>query len=306
MLAEFDFLMPRSLPEALQMLAEHGPALAPLAGGTNVVVDLRSGRHCPAALLDLSQLAELHGIRREDGYIVIGARTTLSEVLSHPLIAEHGAALRDAAAVFANPLVRNRATVGGNIADASPAADTAPALLALDASVELVSAGGTRSLPLEQFFVGVRRTQRRHDELLSAIRWPVPPTHSAGGFSKLGLRQADAIAVLSVAVVVEGDASGNCRQARIALGAVAPRPVRSHPAEEVLQDQPLTADTIALAARLAAETASPISDIRASADYRRRVVAVLVRRLLTQLSEKLASAAQAGLPAASLRVMKRN
>ncbi len=291
MLAEFDLLMPQSLSEALGMLAERGRDLAPLAGGTNLVVDLRSGRHRPAGLLDLSRLTELQGIRREDGdsrdggYIVIGARTTLSEVLSHPLIAEHGAPLQEAAAIFANPLVRNRATVGGNIADGSPAADTAPALLALDASVELVSITGRRTLPLEQFLVGVRRTERRPDELLSAIRWPVPASPCAGRFSKLGLRRADAIAVISAAVLVERDAAGNCGQARIALGAVAPRPIRAHPAEDALRGRPLTADAIALAARLAAETASPISDIRASAAYRRRTVAVLVRRLLAAESE---------------------
>jgi CO/xanthine dehydrogenase FAD-binding subunit len=293
MLAEFDMLMPKSLPEALQMLAERGAALAPVAGGTNVIVDLRSGRHCPAALLDLSQLAELEGVRRENGHIVIGARTTLSDVLTHPLIAEHGAALREAAAVFANPLVRNRATVGGNIADGSPAADTAPALLALGAGVDLVSVQGTRTVPLEDFFVGVRRTQRRPDELLAAIRWPMPPAGSAGGFTKFGLRRADAIAVLSAAVMVEFDGSGTCSRARIALGAVAPRPIRCPAAEEALQGKPLAADTIDAAARLAAETASPIDDIRGSAGYRRRVVAVLVRRLLEGAGEKLAARSEA-------------
>jgi aerobic carbon-monoxide dehydrogenase medium subunit len=282
MLAEFDVLTPKTLPEALQMLAEQGARVAPLAGGTNVVVDLRSGRHCPAVLLDLSHLAELQGIRRDDGHVVIGARTTLSEILVHPLIAEHGSVLRQAAADFANPLVRNRATVGGNLVDASPAADTAPALLALDASVELVSALGTRCLPLEEFFVGVRVTQRRPDELLAAIRWPIPAPHSAGGLYKLGLRKADAIAVIGVAAMVEGDGSGGCKQARIALGSVAPRPLRAHAAEDALRGVSLTADAIAVAARLAAELATPIDDVRGSADYRRRVVEVYVRRLLTQ------------------------
>jgi carbon-monoxide dehydrogenase medium subunit len=291
MLAEFDMLVPATLPEALQMLAEHGAAAAPLAGGTNVVVDLRSGRHCPEVLLDLSRLAELQGIRIADQQIVIGARTTLSEVLSHPLIAAHGAPLAQASAEFANPLVRNRATVGGNLADASPAADTAPALLALGASVDLASVAGTRCLPLADFFVGVRRTQRRPDELLVAIRWPVPSARSAGGFTKFGLRRADAIAVLSAAVQVECDVQGNCREARIALGAVAPRPLRCHPAEEALRGRRLSPETIAAVARLAAESASPISDIRGSAGYRRRVVAVMVRRLLTQTAERLASAA---------------
>ncbi len=266
------------------MLADGAPEVTPLAGGTNLVADMRSGRHRPGALMDISGLDELRGIRRENGYMVIGGGVTVASLLDEPLIGRHASVLREAAAVFAGPLVRNRATVGGNLADASPAADTAPPLLALDAEVELVSARGSRRLPLEEFVVGVRETLRRSDELLAAVRWPVPPPNSAGAFYKLGLRKADAISIVSVAVMVEGDGNGVCRQARIALGAVAPQPLRSHAAEELLRGQPLTTEGIAEAARLAAEATSPIDDIRGSATYRRRVIEVLVRRLLTRVA----------------------
>ncbi len=178
MLPEFDLLRPRSLPEALEMLAESD--VMPIAGGTNVVVDLRAGKHRPRALVDIGRLDGLRGIRHEDGmpgnsghgYLVVGGGTTISDLLDDPLIARYASALREAAQVFANPLIRNRATVGGNLVDASPAADTAPPLLVLDAEVELSGQGGTRCVPLADFLVGVRVTVRRPDELLTAVRCP--------------------------------------------------------------------------------------------------------------------------------------
>jgi len=285
MLAEFDLWRPQTLPEALRLLADHAPNAKPLAGGTNVLVDLRDAVHAPPALVDLGKLRELRGLQTLDGYIVMGGGTTLSELLMHPLIAEHGAVLKDAAAVFANPLVRNRATVAGNLVDASPAADTAPPLLALGAEVQLASRGSSRWVMLEDFLVGVRKTLRRPDELLVAVRWPAPSLQCKGAYSKFGLRRADAISVLSAAVTVERDEAGRCRQARIALGAVAPRPFRAHAAEDYLRGQPLAAGAIAEAAHLAAETARPIDDIRGSATYRQRMVEVTVRRLLTQATQ---------------------
>jgi len=287
MLAEFDLLRPQTLSEALGLLAERAPDVRPLAGGTNVVVELRDGVHPCKALMDLSRLKELRGLERQDGWMVIGGGTTLTEVLTHPLVAQHGAVLKEAAALFANPLVRNRATVAGNLVDASPAADAAPPLLALGAEVELVSTKGPRWVALEDFMVGVRQTLRRPDELLRSVRWPVPSARSAGAYAKVGLRKADAISLLSAAVMLERGEGGQCSLARIALGAVAPRPFRARAAEQALAGKALTADVIGEAARLAAEAARPIDDIRARAAYRRRVTEVVVRRLLTQAAEAL-------------------
>lgn len=283
MLPEFDFLQPKTLSEALSMLAED---VIPIAGGTNVIADLRAEKHHPRALVDLSRLAELRGIRKENSHIVIGGGTTITELLREPLIAEHATALAQAAQVFANPLIRNRATVAGNLVDASPAADTAPPLLVLDAEVELTGAAGTRWVPLVEFFTGVRATVRQPDELLTAVRFPVTADvgQRASAFYKLGLRKADAISVLSVAVAVSFDAAGRCEQARIALGAVAPRPIRATAAEEVLTGEKLTSAVITEAAQRAGRATRPISDIRGSASYRREVTAVVVRRLLEKLA----------------------
>jgi CO/xanthine dehydrogenase FAD-binding subunit len=290
MLADFDLLTPQSLPDALRLLAG-APGATPLAGGTNLVVNLRAGRDCPPVLVDVSHLPELRGVRLvggangAGGEIVVGAGTTITTLLDDPLIARYAPLLREAASVFANPLVRNRATVGGNLADASPAADTAPALLALDASVMLVSAAGARCLPLADFFLGPRQTRLQPGELIASVRWPVPPERSAGGFAKIGLRKADAIAVLSAAVMVEAKPDGAdgvpvCHTARIALGAVAPRPMRVPSAEAALIGRPLAPSVIANAARMAAAAAMPIDDVRSSARYRRHTVEVIVRRLL--------------------------
>jgi CO/xanthine dehydrogenase FAD-binding subunit len=281
-LPEFDLLVPETLTEALDLLAAGAPDLVPLAGGTNVVVDLRDRRQHYRTLMDVSRLGELRGIRRENGHIVVGGGTTIAELLTNPLIARLGAPLRDAAVLFAGPLVRNRATVGGNLVDASPAADMAPPLLVLDAEVELVSKEGQRWVPLEEFLVGVRQTLRQPAELLRAVRWPEPRAGSWAAFKKIGLRKADAISVLSVALSVTCDSLGNCSRARIALGAVAPRPVRAYEAESVLCGERLTQDLATQAGRLAGQAARPIDDIRGTAAYRRQVVEVLVRRLALQ------------------------
>jgi CO/xanthine dehydrogenase FAD-binding subunit len=280
MLPEFELLMPETLAEALEMLAGGAPDVRPLAGGTNVIVELRDRhRHYPV-LMDVSRLSELRGIYRENGHVVVGGGTTIAELLADPLVASYGLPLRDAAAVLGSPLVRNRATLAGNLVDASPAADTAPPLLVLDAQVELVSREGKRLLPLEEFIVGPNQTVLRPEELLLSVRWPVPPPGVAWAFHKIGLRNALACSVVTAAVMVESDAGGRCRRARIALGAVAPTPIRPHAAEEALRDQPLTPLLIARAARHAAAATQPIDDVRASAAYRRRMARVLVARLL--------------------------
>jgi CO/xanthine dehydrogenase FAD-binding subunit len=280
MLPEFALLHPKTLSEALTMLDDADTM--PIAGGTNVIVDLRAGKHRPRALVDVARLPGLRGVQRQNGHLVIGGGTTISVLLHDPLIAQHAAALREAAAVFANPLIRNRATVAGNLADASPAADTAPPLLALDAEVELSGKTGARRVPLADFLVGVRKTVRRPDELLTAVRFPVPARGSVSHFHKLGLRKADAISVLSAAVAITRGPDGRCTSARIALGALAPRPLRAAAAEELLIGETLTPSAVAEAARLAGEATRPIDDIRGSAAYRRKVTEIIVQRLLNK------------------------
>lgn len=269
------------------MLSEGAPDVTPLAGGTNLIPDMRSGRHCPVVLMDIGGLDELRGIHQKDGDLVIGGGVTVAELLDDPLIAKYASGLRKAALVFANPLVRNRATVGGNLADASPAADSGPSLLVLDAEVELVSKEGARRVPLGDFFVHVRKTVCKPQELLASVRWPVPAPDSVGAFRKLGLRKAGAVSVLSAAVMVEPDGNGRLVQVRIALGAVAPTPIRAHAAEDALRGQALAPGVISEAAHLAAVATCPIDDIRSSAAYRQRVVEVLVCRLLTDVAREV-------------------
>jgi len=282
MLPEFELLMPRSLPEALEMLAGSAPDVLPIAGGTNLIPDMRGGRYRPGLLLNVAGLPELCAIRREEEWLVIGGGVTIADLLDDPLVAQHAPVLREAARMLASPLVRNRATVAGNLANASPAADTAPPLLVLDAEVELASRGESRRVPLREFFVHVRRTVRRPDELITTIRIPLPPAGSSARFFKVALRNADAIAVVNGAVRVDRDGAGRCQGARIALGAVAPTPIRVPEAEAALEGQQLTPEVIARAARLAAEAARPIDDLRGSAAYRQHVTAVMVRRALAE------------------------
>jgi len=287
MQSEIELHRPKNLVEALTMLADYGPDGKLLAGGTNIVVELRDGHHNCKSLVDLSHLKELRGINQQNGYIVIGGGTTITELIDHPLIGAHAGILREAARLFANPLVRNRATVAGNLVDASPAADTAPPLLALNAEVQLMSQAATRWIRLEDFITGVRKTLLQPGELMFAIRLPVPSDRSAGAYNKVGLRKADAISVLSAAVMIELDDAGLCKQTGIALGAVAPKPFRAYEAEALLFGKVLEPELITEAARLAAEASRPIDDIRGTAAYRKRVVAVTVRRLLTKAVEVL-------------------
>jgi CO/xanthine dehydrogenase FAD-binding subunit len=283
-LPTFDLLQPTTLTEALQMLSET-PKAVPLAGGTNLLVNLRGGRETAETLLDLGRLDELSGIEVSGSDIVIGAMTTVAELRTSPVIAEQVPLLREACGLFAAPLVRNRATIGGNLVDASPAADLAPPLLALDAKLELRSVGGRRLVPIGEFFVSVRETVRRQDELLTAIRLPVPAQGERTAYRKLGLRKADAISVVSAAVKASFRDDGVCESVRIALGAVAPTPIRAWHAEATLKGTELTTEAASVAAKLAGETSQPIDDVRGSAEYRRREVEVLVRRCLSRLME---------------------
>ncbi len=286
MLPEFDLAMPATLDEALMELANTSYASVPIAGGTNLNVDMRSRRHTPEKLVNIENLPELSGIQQENGCILIGGGVHIGELLKSTLIAASAPALVEAARVFANPLIRNRATVGGNLADGSPAADTAPSLLVHESQVELWSTQGKRSMPLHEFFISVRKTALQPGEIIKSVRFHVSNNPHSSAFYKLGLRKADAISIASVAVYLEKE-KGLVSNARIAMGSVAPKPIRAFEAEKILLGKKLTITDIAKAAEVAASESNPISDIRGSAEYRRRMVSVLTRRLLTDLAGKL-------------------
>lgn len=279
LLPRFEYQHASSLLQATTLLAEN-PEARPLAGGTDLLVDLRERRQMPRLLVDVSELAELRGIAPDDGGLRIGGGATVGELLASPLVAERLPALRQAAHDFADFLTRNKATLGGNLANASPGADLLVPLLALDARVVLASPGGERALPLDEFLLGPRRTALRPGELVQSV--VVPEGGGRQFFYKLGLKRGGAIAVVSVATRVRLDAAGRCLEARIALGAVAPRPFRATEAEAALAGEPLTAAAIARAADLAAAAARPITDVRGSAEYRTAMVRALVARGLSQ------------------------
>ncbi|MFQ6058651.1 MAG: FAD binding domain-containing protein [Anaerolineae bacterium] len=279
----FDLYIPKTVEEALELLAATGGR--PIAGGTDLIVFMQEGKIRPQVLIDLSRLDELRYIQEEDGLIRIGPLTTHAELARSPLLRERGEVLAQAAAVVGAPQIRNRGTIGGNIATASPAGDTIPALMALGAQVKLRSMGGQREVPLQDLFTGPGQTVIRGDELITEVAFPLPGDSARGAFLKLRKRNALAIAVVSAAVTVTL-MEGVIGEAHIALGAVAPTVIRASAAEQVLRGREPSAELLAQAGELAAAASRPITDIRGSAAYRREMVKVLVRRGLAQVSHK--------------------
>lgn len=277
--ATFDLDVPSSLTEALSLLGSDGTMA--LAGGTNVIVDIRAKRTQPKRLVSLSRLQDLRGIRSADDEIKVGSRTTVTDLLCSSIIARTAPSIVEAARVFGGQMVRNAATIAGNVASGSPAADLIPPLLSLDAEATLVSPRGRRTIPLENFFIDYKKDMRAADELIAEISWRALPQRSSNLFYKLARRKGDAITITGVAVTVSAQ-SGRCTRARIALGAVAPIVFRARDAEGMLEGQQLTPSLIEAAARTAADSARPIDDIRASAEYRHHSIRVLTRRLVEQ------------------------
>ena len=276
----FDYTSPGSLEEALSLLSSADEGWHVLSGGTNLVVELRDRAKSPSVVLDISFLEELRYIREDGERIRIGARASVEDLLRSELIRERAGVLRECALNFAGPPIRNRATVAGNVVDASPAADCTPPLQALDAEVVLRSAGGERRVALVDFVTGVRETVRRPDELLVELSFEGLDGESGYGYYKLGRRKAMAISVVSAAVVLRMS-GGRCRSAGISLGAASPVPFRVGAAETLLTGEGrLSDDEIEECGRLAGASSRPIDDIRASGEYRRLMCEVLTKRLV--------------------------
>ena len=283
MINDFDFIQPQDLTEALRALSNDSRIL-PLAGGTNVLVNMKRGPLDVDQILDITRLETLQSISTQGDTLRLGAGVTFDRLLEWRPGGAIEALIRPMCLGFAGPLVRNLATIGGNICDASPAADVSPVLLALDATVELESAAdGSRRLPLPAFFQGVRKTARRDHELLTSVIFDKPGDDTRAFYYKLGKRKADAISIVSIAIAIQLK-QGKVDQARIALGAVAPVAMRALKAEEIIQGETLADNTISAAAEAAAAEAQPIDDFRARAEYRRQMVEVLVKRGLDDIA----------------------
>lgn len=292
------YYTPTSVDEALRLLAEHGPEARIIAGGTDLLVELRHAVRQPRVLIDVTRIGGLDRVRLDDdGLVHVGPTVTHNRAVASELLAERGFPLALACWRVGTPQLRNRGTVAGNLVTASPANDTITALWALDARLTLRSVRGERTLPFANFYQGVRRTALAADEMVTDVTFPALASNQRGVFAKLGLRRTHAIALVNAAVVLTFDESANQRigKATITLGSVAPTIVRAREAERALVGAPLNDERIAEAADLAAQAAAPIDDIRAGAGYRSEMVRVLVRRALIGLRD---GTDQTGFPAA--------
>jgi carbon-monoxide dehydrogenase medium subunit len=263
------------------LLARHAGSARVLAGGTDLLVELGAATEGPLVLVDISRVPGLRGIERTSMGLRIGALTTHAELARSDLLRELCPALGDAARAVGAVQTRNLGTLAGNLVSAVPSMDTGPVLLALDASVALASVRGERTLDLAEFFTGPRSTALAPDELLLNVLVPAASLGKPVSFMKFGLRRGQALALVNAAAGFRIDPADNrLLEPRIALGAVAPTVIRAREAERYLSGRIYSSTLIEEAARIAAGEAKPISDFRASAAYRRQIVAVLTRRAL--------------------------
>ncbi|MDP2643390.1 MAG: xanthine dehydrogenase family protein subunit M [Desulfobacterales bacterium] len=291
-LPKFEYLACTGLAEACSLLSRHADVSKILAGGTDLLVKMKHRRSVPRYIIDIKSIPDLAGIQADENGLHIGALTFVQAVSDSALVRKYFPMLGQAAGKLGTPHIRNLGTLGGNLANASPAAEFAPALLTLDARVTLVRAGGERTLPLEDFFTGPGRSAMEADEILTRIHIPHRPGH-AGAYLKYSIRPMD-VAMVNLAVMAVPQ-DGICREIKIALGAVGPVPFRARRAEAVIRGRPLGKDLNELfpvAARAAAEESRAISDYRATAAHRTRMVVDRVQQGLEQAFSAIRSCRQ--------------
>lgn len=281
-LPQFNYLAPTTLDEALSLLSRYKGRAKLIAGGTDLVPKLkRREMGAPEHIIDLKGIADLDKIKQNGSGLTIGPLVTIGAVETSSIIQQEFAILSQAAQGMASPQVRNRGTIAGNICNAVPSADSAPPLLTLGARLKLVSQKGERTVGIEEFFTGPNRTVLNDDEILLEIQIPPMPPKSRGVYLTMTPRQAMDLAIVGVAVIATPE-DGLCKDIRIALGAVAPTPIRAKQAEEIAKGKQFDDSLIQKTAEAAAAEAKPISDHRASAEYRKDMVEVLVRRAIKQ------------------------
>jgi aerobic carbon-monoxide dehydrogenase medium subunit len=280
----FEYVTPRSTKELLRALDSYGVKAKLLAGGTDLTIALKQHVVKPEAIIDLSHLRkELSGIAISSGVLRIGAMTTYTEIESDVYVMRFARALGLAASQIGTPQIRNLGTIGGNLANGSPAADTAPPLIALSAEVKLRSKHGERTVPVEEFFAGVKKTRLMPNEIVSSVDIPARENFSSH-WVRVANRNENVLSIVSVAVASEvlGDRFG---EARISLGAVAPTPILAEKSSSALSGRQIDEETIERAATEAMKECSPISDVRAGAEYRRQMVYVLTKRAIQEVAK---------------------
>lgn len=288
---DFQLHQPATLGAAFDLLEKYGDDARLLSGGTALVLQMKQRFAQPGQVINLRRIAGLGEIAAtEEGGVQIGALCTQRQVEISPLAAGRVALAVEAYRQVATPRIRSMATVGGGLAHGDPNQDPPPALMALDATVTLTAASGTRTLPVEELFLDYFDTDVRAGEIITGLTIPPAPAGAETAFIKFLPRTADDYATVSAAAVIAPDGAGNCRAARVALGSVGLTPLRARAVENALRGQPLTADNIAAAAAAVAELVDPLDDHRGSAEYKREMAVVFTRRAV----EQAAAAALAG------------
>lgn len=284
----FDYVAARTIDEAVEALASSKGPARPLAGGTDLIVQLSEGRLSLDRVVDIGKIAELRKIEFDSaGKLILGAAASCADVYSHVSIQRDLPMLIDSASIIGSVQVQSRASIGGNLCNASPSADSIPTLICLGAEAVIAGPHGERRVPVEEFCTGPGKTVLEPAEVLVKLVIPLPGENEGGKYLRYIPRNEMDIAVVGAGAWVKWDAqSGRISAARIALGAVAPTPVRAPQAEAALVGKEPTRQVIEEACALAVESARPISDVRGSADYRRHLVSVLVRRALTAAMER--------------------
>lgn len=276
------YLQPQSMADALKFLADFKGSLRPLAGGTDILPDMKKGKLKNVGLLDLSRIPDIRKISIQENVIKLGSLCSFSQIENSPLIREKVPLLSEAAASVGSPQIRNLGTVGGNIANASPAADTVNALVALDAKAKLNSIEGSRTVLLSELLCGVGKTNIQPKEILTEISFEIPNNKSKSGFIKLGRRKALAIARMSLAMIIT-EQEGVIRQARVSLGAVGPNPSRNNKLEDYLIGNKPTESLVNGFAETAGMEVARMLGSRASAPYKREAIKGIARDLASRL-----------------------
>lgn len=279
---EFQYLKPESLPDAISLATQYGSEAALLAGGTDLIVQIKRKIKTPTCVINLKGISELNEIRfsHEKG-LFVGPLVTHHTLGEHPVILEKYSLLAEAARLVGTHQVRERGTLGGNICNGSPAADTIPPLLCLEARLKLQKSGKETITPIEDFFEGPRKTKLEPDEILTGVQLPLLERHTGGAYVKLGVRKSLEIAVVGVAALVTLDKDRKtCLKAKIALASVAPIPLLCEKAEAILLRKKMEEPIIHQAAKSAQEEAVPITDMRGTAEYRREMIYIVAKRAL--------------------------
>lgn len=286
---EFMFAAPQSVQEAVEVLARAGGEGRPLAGGTDLIVQMKENRRSPGVVVDVKRIPDLNVLSWDarDG-LRVGAAVSCTRIAAYAPVRERYPALAEACALVGSVQIQNRAALGGNFCNAAPSADAVPPVLSYGGKLMLAGPDGRRELPAEDFFVGPGQTVLGPGELLVEIIIPTPPSPSGAAYLRFIPREEMDIAIAGVGSFVQLNADRTrCEQARITLAAVAPTPVRAREAEAFLVGKPLDQTTMAHAGELAAKAAQPISDVRGSAAYRIELVKVLTRRTLQKALERM-------------------